>query len=241
MALDSLDLLKRSEAGAPITALQHDQNLTAIEAAFNALRAAFLVAHNTDGTLKATLYPTPGAAGTVLTSTGAGAKPEWVAISAPSNTEALGTIKLWPNATPPAKHLLCDGSLYSLAAYPALAAFLGTGFGGDGIATFAVPDLRGRTPVGVGTGTASDATAWTLAAKRGTEKHSLTEAEGPNHKHNVSYISFSDGQESGIDLGLAPAGYSATGTRPTEASGSGTAHNNIQPSLGMNFVIRYET
>ena len=40
MALDSLDLLKRSEVGAPLTALQHDQNLTAIESAFNALRAA---------------------------------------------------------------------------------------------------------------------------------------------------------------------------------------------------------
>lgn len=238
MALDSLDLLKRSEVGAPLTALQHDQNITAIEAAFNALRAAFLVAHNADGTLKATLYPPPGAAGTVLTSTGAGAQPAWSAVSVA--TEAVGTIKLWPDDVAPAKHLFCDGSLYSLATYPVLGALLGATFGGDGISNFGVPDLRGRAPVGVGTGTASDATAWTLAAKRGTEKHSLTEAEGPNHKHNVSYISFSDGQEPGIDLGLAPAGYSATGTRPTEASGSGTAHNNIQPSLGMNFVIRYE-
>ena len=241
MALDPLDLLKRSEVGAPITALQHDQNLTAIEAAFNALRAAFLVAHNTDGTLKATLYPTPGAAGTVLTSTGAGAQPEWVAISAPSNTEALGTIKLWPNATPPAKHLLCDGALYSLAAYPVLAAFLGTSFGGDGIATFAVPDLRGRTPVGVGTGTASDATAWTLAAKRGTEGHVLTEAQLPSHTHGIGYITFSDGPQAGEDLGLTPYGYTSTGTRPTGPTGGGAAHNNLQPSLGLNFVIRYET
>lgn len=240
MALDPLDLLKRSEVGAPLTALQHDQNLTAIEAAFNGLRAAFLVAHNADGTLKATLYPTPGAAGTVLTSTGAGAQPSWQAVAS-GGTEAVGTVKLWPSAAAPAKHLFCDGALYSLATYPALGAFLGATFGGDGISTFGVPDFRGRGPVGVGTGTASDATAWTLAIKRGTEKHSLTSEEGPTHTHGVGYISFSDGREAGIDLGLTPSGYSNTGTRPTESSGSGTAHNNLQPSLGINFVIRYET
>ena len=239
MALDPLDLLKRSEVGAPLTALQHDQNLTAIEAAFNGLRAAFLVAHNTDGTLKATLYPTPGATGTILTSTGVGAQPEWAAAST-AGAEAVGTIKLWSQAAAPAKHLLCDGSLYALASYPALAALLGATFGGDGISNFGVPDFRGRAPVGVGTGTASDATAWVLAAKRGTEKHALVEAEGPSHTHGVGYISFSDGQETGIDLGLAPAGYSPTGTRPTNSSGSGTAHNNLQPSLGINFVIRAE-
>ena len=239
MALDPLDLLKRSEVGAPLTALQHDQNLTAIEAAFNGLRAMFLVAHNADGTLKATLYPTPGATGTVLTSTGAGAQPEWAATPT-AGVEEIGTIKLWPNVTPPAKHLLCDGTLYSLAAYPALAGFLGTNFGGDGIATFAVPDLRGRTPVGVGTGTASDATAWALAAKRGAEGHVLTEAQLPSHTHAVGYITFSDGQQAGDDLGLTPYGFTSTGTRPTSPTGGGTAHNNLQPSLGMNFVIRAE-
>ena len=239
MALDPLDLLKRSEVGAPLTALQHDQNLTAIEAAVNALRAAFLVAHNTDGTLKTTLYPTPGAVGTILTSTGVGAQPEWVAAPT-AGAEAVGTIKLWSQAAAPAKHLLCDGSLYALASYPALAALLGTTFGGDGISNFGVPDFRGRVPVGVGTGTASDATAWVLAAKRGAEGHVLTEAQLPSHTHAVGYITFSDGQQAGDDLGLTPYGFTSTGTRPTSPTGSGTAHNNLQPSLGINFVIRAE-
>lgn len=46
MALAELNLLKRSEVGAALTALQHDKNLTDIEAAFNQLRALFLVAFN---------------------------------------------------------------------------------------------------------------------------------------------------------------------------------------------------
>ena len=240
MALDSLDLLKRSEVGAPLTALQHDQNLTAIESAFNALRAAFLVAHNTDGTLKSSILPTPGADGTVLTSTGEGATPAWEA-TAVAGTEAVGFTKIWWSATPPEKFLLCDGTIYSVATYPALAAYLGSTFGGDGTSTFAVPDTRGRAITGIGTGTAPDATVWAIGQKRGAETHSLALAEGPNHTHAVGYISFSDGRQTGIDLGLTPAGYSNIGTRTTESSGSGSAHNNLGPRIGAALVIRYET
>lgn len=240
MALDALDLLKRSEVGAALTALQHDQNLAAIEAAFNQLRAVFLVSHDEDGALRPaaipSTLPTPGAAGAVLTSAGVDQTPVWVA----SAGDGLGIVKMLAGSTLPTGWLLCDGTLHLLSAYPALAAYLGTAFGGDGIATFAVPDFRGRGPVGVGTGTATDATAWALAAKRGTEKHVLVEGENAAHTHTVTV---QGSAEDNGDVGsyVVTAYESTYGTRQiatTSSSGSGTAHNNIQPSLGINFIIK---
>ena len=239
MALAELNLLKRSEVGAALTALQHDKNLTDIEAAFNQLRALFLVAFNEDGTLKTgNLYPTPTVDGTVLTASvvNGAVSYEWDDYDV---SEAVGTVKLWPYATAPSKFLLCDGTLYALSAYPELAAFLGSSYGGDGVSTFGVPDFRGRAPVGVGTGTASDATAWALAAKRGSETHSLTSDQNGQHAHVTPFGTATDGGD-----------YNASGSNTnrvnkvsssklsTETSGTGAAHNNLQPSLGINFIIR---
>lgn len=239
MALAELNLLKRAEVGTALSALQHDKNLTDIEAAFNQLRALFLVAFNEDGTLKTgNLYPTPTVDGTVLAAVIANGAVsyQWKGYDV---TEAIGTVKLWPTATPPSKHLLCDGSLYSLSAYPELAAFLRAAYGGDGVSTFGVPDFRGRAPVGPGTGTASDATAWALAAKRGAETHSLTATQNGQHDHVTPFGTASDGGD-----------YNASGSDPnrvnkvsssrlsTETSGTGAAHNNLQPSLCINFIIR---
>lgn len=65
-----------------------------------------------------------------------------------------GMIVMYGNATPPTGFLACDGSAVSRTTYAALYAVIGTSFGvGDGTTTFNVPDLRGRVPVGAGTGT----------------------------------------------------------------------------------------
>lgn len=58
----------------------------------------------------------------------------------------VGQIQLFPFAFVPAGWLPCDGQLLAAEAYPALFALLGMRFGGDGVATFALPDLRGRAP-----------------------------------------------------------------------------------------------
>ena len=59
-----------------------------------------------------------------------------------------GAILAWASGTIPTGFLLCDGSVYNIASYPALAGILGSAYGGDGVNTFAVPNLQGRTIFG---------------------------------------------------------------------------------------------
>lgn len=88
-----------------------------------------------------------------------------------------GTIKMFAGSIAPDGWLLCNGQAVSRTTYSKLFNVIGTTYGeGDGSTTFNVPDLRGRTPVGVGTGTATGATAHTLGQKAGVESSSYTPA-----------------------------------------------------------------
>ena len=88
-----------------------------------------------------------------------------------------GTIKMFAGSVAPDGWLLCNGQAISRTTYSKLFNVIGTTYGeGDGSTTFNVPDLRGRTPVGVGTGTATNATAHTLGQKAGAESSSYTPA-----------------------------------------------------------------
>ena len=64
----------------------------------------------------------------------------------------LGEIKIFAGSFAPVNWLFCDGSVLDIAQYNALYALIGTTYGGNGSTTFAVPDLRGRLPIGLGTG-----------------------------------------------------------------------------------------
>jgi microcystin-dependent protein len=77
----------------------------------------------------------------------------------------------------------CDGQLMSVAQNPDLYSVLGTKFGGDGIATFALPDLRGRSPLDDGQGVGLSMRV--LGDKGGGEAHTLTLGEMPLHSHVV--------------------------------------------------------
>ena len=151
----------------------------------------------------------------------------------------VGAMMLWGLAAPPTGYILANGGTQLISAYPALAAVYGVMFGGDGMTTFGIPDLRGRVPVGVGTGDAPDATTWTLAQKKGAETHLLTKAELPASPPTItSYKIHADGNVSD------PSGFimGSAGTNPetitADPYGSGTAHNILQPSLTVNFIIK---
>lgn len=95
-----------------------------------------------------------------------------------------GTI-MWPATTVPALWLDCDGSAISRTTYADLFAVIGTTWGvGDGSTTFNLPDLRGRSIIGAGTG--SGLTARTLAATGGAETHALSSAELAAHTHDLA-------------------------------------------------------
>lgn len=140
------------------------------------------------------------------------------------NATPVGTIVMFGGADAPTGWLLCDGQ--STASYTALAAVVGAN----------VPDLRGRAPIGYGTSadTSNVPTArTTIGAVTGKETHTLTIAEMPSHDHQSLQFGPSGGA-----AGLRADAVVTTDTR-TGFTGGGGAHNNMQPSTVVNFIIKH--
>lgn len=157
-----------------------------------------------------------------------------------------GTITMFAGTTAPNGWLMCDGQSYSISTYRDLYNAIGTTYGGYG-QSFQVPDLRGRFPVGKDTGTFS-----TLGGKGGEEKHTLTVAEMPNHRHSGNDRAWHDKQKRNGRQNYAPlnqdrgswmanAANDGLTNQDTEsgATGGGQAHNNLPPYLSLNFIIKH--
>ena len=156
--------------------------------------------------------------------------------------------------TAPTGWLVCDGSPVNRTTYAALFGAVGTSFGaGDGSTTFNLPDMRGRVAVGVGTASgAAGATAHSLGQKAGEETHQLVTGEMPSHTHNdtghthsgasaYQYIMNASGGAVGYASG--PNGLNAANTTLTDYAhlsntGGDGAHNNMQPYVGLNYIIK---
>jgi len=96
----------------------------------------------------------------------------------------IGEIVLFAGNFAPRSWALCDGQLLAINSHSALFSILGTTYGGDGRTTFALPDLRGRTPVHPGHGPGlSD---YDLGERGGTERVTLTVSQMPSHSHLTS-------------------------------------------------------
>jgi microcystin-dependent protein len=99
----------------------------------------------------------------------------------------LGSLLLVPYNFAPYGWAFCDGRLMSIAEYSALFSLIGTTFGGDGVRTFALPDLRGRVPNGAGQ--APGLSSYTLGQRGGTESTTLLLSNMPAHSHLVNTVS----------------------------------------------------
>jgi microcystin-dependent protein len=152
----------------------------------------------------------------------------------------LSEIRMMSFVFAPKGWALCNGQLLPINQNQALFSLLGTTFGGDGRVNFALPDLRGRTPIHVGSG-------HTLGERGGEQAHTLSIAEVPTHTHVLSGSSSNGTQQipvgnlfavtpnqlyHGADGGLVAL---AAGT-VTNVGGS-QAHLNMQPFLTLNFCI----
>ncbi len=128
-----------------------------------------------------------------------------------------GVVVPYAATSAPTGWLLCNGAAVSRATYAALFSLIGTAYGaGDGSTTFNVPDLRGRVPLGVGTG--SGLTARVIATTGGAEEATITDAELPAHTHGFTTSSSgshnhagSTAQSDGAHTHDIPQGPSDTG------------------------------
>lgn len=156
-----------------------------------------------------------------------------------------GSVTMFCTPSVPSGWLSCDGSSYPISSYPTLAAMLGTTYGGDGSTFFRTPDLRGRVPVGItnstggGVGSAVDGTTWTINQKRGTETCSLDANQNGPHTHTDPFKGHSgDGDHNASNASQYYGSLSSGSAQTTGSSGLGAPHNNLQPSIGLNFIIK---
>ena len=184
----------------------------------------------------------------------------------PSVPHRTGDIVFWPGSVIPPQTALCNGQSLNIAEFPALYAIIGTTFGQNGGAgTYQLPDLRGRSPIGVGTGIGL-ANTYTLAEKYGEETHVLAVGELATHSHDTS-VTVNDAGHAHVEqynssgtlgnqsiasqdstVSSAPSadafstptkpsttGITLTVTNPT--TGSSAGHNTVHPVLAGNWII----
>ncbi|MGB5793215.1 phage tail protein [Poseidonibacter sp.] len=159
---------------------------------------------------------------------------------------------------------LCEGQLLSIAQNNALFALLGTTYGGDGRTTFALPDLRGRTSIGVGRGSGLSQRRW--GERSGSEMTILSLSNLPSHYHIGGPGSLSvhngAGNQDTIDSSTKSLAISATadrtpvivnnsfssepatevihnavGSSATQNTGDNRPFSNMQPYLGLYHII----
>lgn len=143
---------------------------------------------------------------------------------------AGATIPYAGNSTPDG-WLLCTGGAFSRTTYLRLFTAIGTIHGtGDGATTFNVPALQGYTVVAKSAGGIFN----TMAKTTGELTHTLTIAEMPSHTHTVTAGNAGAGGQ--INWGnFNNSNFVAT----SSATGGDGAHNNVQPSYVLNYIIRY--
>lgn len=178
----------------------------------------------------------------------------------------IGQILIWPINFAPANWAFCNGQLIAINDNQALFSLIGAQYGGDGRTTFALPDLRGRMPVGVGTGTGISPRQ--LSQEGGSEFQQLSSLNLPTHNHQIisqqsisgevkvmvnsdigeegnpngnflggtDEIVYSDESGSG-QLGGVSSTLQLTGSVECASAGSSQAFNQMNPYIALNFII----
>ena len=157
----------------------------------------------------------------------------------------IAEIRMFAGTFNPRGWAFCDGQLLSISQNEALFSLLGTVYGGDGRTTFALPDMRGRIPLHVGTGPGLSPRA--LGSKGGTETEDISTSELPSHTHPMhgSTDPGTDPNPEGNALASAPAALpyfvgpqdSDMAASQITATGGGGTHTNLAPFLALNYII----
>lgn len=161
----------------------------------------------------------------------------------------IGQILMFAGNFAPRNWAFCNGQLLPISSYTALFSIIGTTYGGDGITTFALPDLRGRVAMGAGQG--PGLSNYPLGQNGGQEGVTLTTSQMPAHSHALT-VANSDGNTNspannvlaGFGTSAPPSGNWSTSAPNAKAAGTSIGetgasvpHNNIQPFLAVEFII----
>lgn len=162
----------------------------------------------------------------------------------------IGEIKMVAFNFAPRNFTLCYGQLEAVSQNQALASLLGSMYGGDGVNTYGIPDLRGRIPIhrGLGTGLGIN---WVQGSKQGVETVKLTSSQIPSHIHALSVEPDEAEYENPYGRNLAlptsavplykkvTSGDNTVNMSSTaiESSGGGQEHINWMPSTVINFAL----
>lgn len=158
-------------------------------------------------------------------------------------TPYMSEIRLFSFGFAPKGWALCNGQVLAIAQNQALFALLGTTYGGNGVQTFALPNLQAKVPLHFGNG-------YALGQTGGEVNHTLALAELPQHSHGLQAATGGDANASNDPAGRFPAGQtSAKVFAPTPnpavglniaavpLAGNSQPHSNMQPSLVLNYCI----
>ncbi len=163
----------------------------------------------------------------------------------------VGEIRMFGGNFAPAGWMFCEGQLLPISENETLFQLIGTTYGGDGQNTFALPNLQGRAPRHMGTG--SDGATVVIGESAGVESVTLTTQQIPSHSHSLNAAA-AGSVLSPQNAMLAPPTSSITGLEPyaptggavvnlnpamLQATGGGQPHENLQPYLCVNFIISF--
>jgi microcystin-dependent protein len=158
----------------------------------------------------------------------------------------VGEIRLFAGNFAPAGWNFCNGAVLPISEFETLFNLIGTTYGGDGQQTFQLPDLRGRVPVHQGTG--SGLSNYVIGQVGGRETVTLTINQMPSHRHAVaSTAAATRDTPAGNVLGspgatgqvytAATGGSGALASAANAAAGGSQPHENMMPTLCVNFII----
>jgi microcystin-dependent protein len=163
-----------------------------------------------------------------------------VSVDGVSVVSPAGSVMQYAGSSAPSGWLLADGTAVSRTTYAALYAVIGTTYGvGDNSTTFNLPNLKGKVPVGRDS---SDTSFDVLGETGGAKTHTLTTAEMPAHTHELYANVGNAASATNLDDITGSNNINATdvrvGDRPTTTTGGGGAHNNLQPYIVLNYIIK---
>jgi microcystin-dependent protein len=172
----------------------------------------------------------------------------------------IGEIRMFAGNFAPQGWFFCDGSMLSINQYQAFFSLIGTTYGGDGMSTFQIPDLRGRAPIHSGNGQGRGVSRYELGQLGGTENVTLSVQQMPAHGHQVLVIASAADQSTPENNFLSIGVDGSTGNAATSyqdfvdttlpqtylnqktvvPSGGNQPVNVVTPYLGINFIIAWQ-